>query len=317
MSRAAAARSGLVLFAALSPAIFLPTLFLSSCGALSIDQACARSARAVCSRTASCFPLLVGAAFTDEADCEARTALACHARFDAPSTSLSPARLDACARKIEQLDCESLATRQLPSECADLRGPLAKGAVCGDDAQCSTAYCRRTGPSCGACAERAQSGATCTRADDCASGLTCSSSDTCVPIARAGEACDAATRPCLGSAVCRAGVCATKPSDGEACVFVAGQQTCDPSEAIWCNPTTRLCEPTTQAPPGEACGLVNGKIVGCGGGGRCKLHTVASGTCLAPAADGAACDSTAGPDCKAPATCASGTCVLPDPSSCR
>jgi hypothetical protein len=42
-----------------------------------------------------------------------------------------------------------------------------------------------------------------------------------------------------------------------------------------------------------------------------------SGSCVAAAADGAACNPTNFINCLAPATCTSGLCKLPDPSSCH
>ena len=59
-------------------------------------------------------------------------------------------------------------------------------------------------------------------------------------------------------------------------------------------------------------------LFGCANGGNC--YTV-SGTCKAAAADGAACDTAAGPPCMTPARCVTsgstaGTCTVPSGSMC-
>jgi hypothetical protein len=40
------------------------------------------------------------------------------------------------------------------------------------------------------------------------------------------------------------------------------------------------------------------------------------GLCVAPAADGSACNTDSGPDCETPAKCVGGTCQLPGSMSC-
>jgi hypothetical protein len=39
--------------------------------------------------------------------------------------------------------------------------------------------------------------------------------------------------------------------------------------------------------------------------------------CVAPAADGASCDSVMGPGCLSPALCRNGVCTVPSPASCH
>jgi hypothetical protein len=92
---------------------------------------------------------------------------------------------------------------------------------------------------------------------------------------------------------------------------------CDNTQGLYCDPATRLCKLVTFASPGGSCGVVNGAFVACSGGGRCKTAGASlMGTCLAPAADGAACDTTAGPDCLPPAQCVGSVCKLPNAASC-
>jgi hypothetical protein len=91
------------------------------------------------------------------------------------------------------------------------------------------------------------------------------------------------------------------------------------------------CVADTLAAPGAPCGSLGTPVTSvavCQAGGLCKraAPTDPSGTCVAPAADGAACDSDAanGPPCLAPAKCVppsgssgtAGTCVVPNASTC-
>ena len=65
-------------------------------------------------------------------------------------------------------------------------------------------------------------------------------------------------------------------------------------------------------------GIVNGGFAVCSGAGHCRVPTgTFSGMCIAPAADGAACDAANGPGCTSPATCTNGSCKLPDPANCK
>jgi hypothetical protein len=60
-----------------------------------------------------------------------------------------------------------------------------------------------------------------------------------------------------------------------------------------------------------------GLLIGCAAGGGCYPVGGMTQTCLAPAADGAACDTVNGPGCLTPAKCVTagsattGTCQLP------
>ncbi len=68
---------------------------------------------------------------------------------------------------------------------------------------------------------------------------------------------------------------------------------------------------------GQSCGVINNVVVACLAGASCQRPAGSTtGTCVAPAADGAACDATNGPFCSGPAKCVSGTCQLPGSASC-
>jgi hypothetical protein len=74
---------------------------------------------------------------------------------------------------------------------------------------------------------------------------------------------------------------------------------------------------------GKPCGIVNNVFTACLAAATCKIPTnQQSGTCVAPAADAAACDIAAGPDCLFPARCVptgggnAGTCKFPGAIAC-
>src|SRR5262249_43518878 len=118
--------------------------------------------------------------------------------------------------------------------------------------------------------------------------------------------------PCASPDVCVSGTCAPAQPAGASCP-TGGE--CDIAQGAICEPTTHKCVMVTFAGAGQACGLVGGAIVGCKGGGTCKVTAgMTQGTCQPAAADGAACDVTNGPHCLPPATCDKGLCRLPDTS---
>lgn len=93
---------------------------------------------------------------------------------------------------------------------------------------------------------------------------------------------------------------------------------CDREKGLYCT-AGGVCAAIAHAAATQPCGLVNGAEVDCAGGGRCVIPASATeGTCVAPAADGAACDSASGPPCLAPAKCVvtgggtAGTCRVPN-----
>ena len=83
---------------------------------------------------------------------------------------------------------------------------------------------------------------------------------------------------------------------------------------------------------GSACGDIGAApvtgVADCTAGGACIKGSASAttGTCMAPAADGAACnnDNTIGPPCLAPAKCVptttggtAGTCTVPNATTCH
>ncbi len=153
------------------------------------------------------------------------------------------------------------------------------------------------------------------------------------------------THPCVNGTQC-VGLVATMALSGTCQPSVATVgATCDPTRktmagceavaGLACIPTGTgatmdACQPVTLASPGTTCGAI-GKpvrsVVDCQAGGLCKkvATTDATGTCVAPASEGAACnvDPTIGPLCLAPSKCVmtspggtAGTCTTPDATKC-
>jgi hypothetical protein len=101
---------------------------------------------------------------------------------------------------------------------------------------------------------------------------------------------------------------------------------CNGNMGLACIPTAAgstvgKCATITLAMAGQPCGAMGTPETGfadCTAGGMC----VNKG-CVAPAADGAACDSALGPPCLNPAKCVptaagtAGTCVVPDATMCH
>jgi hypothetical protein len=114
--------------------------------------------------------------------------------------------------------------------------------------------------------------------------------------------------------ICTGGSCVAPAGAGMPCDPVA--RNCDQTQGLYCHPMTRVCTAATFVGAGGSCGLVNNAYVGCSASGHCKITAGLMGTCLAAAADGAACDSTAGPDCTPPAQCVAAVCKLPNPAGC-
>jgi hypothetical protein len=99
---------------------------------------------------------------------------------------------------------------------------------------------------------------------------------------------------------------------------------CDRNEAgLTCNGQSKQCAAITVNGGGGACGDVDNQTALCSAGGICSGSGAGmAGTCMAAAADGAACDINLGPGCVQPARCVvtgsgtAGTCQLATASAC-
>jgi hypothetical protein len=287
---------------------------------ISAEAACDDAVKAYCKKIDECAPFFVKIGFGDAATCEKRFALNCVQNFSAPGTSATPSRLSQCATDVKTTTCEEVLGRKLPLSCRTEAGSLKDGTPCGDDAQCTGKLCRQANDSnvCGACSSIGAGGAACERDEDCDNELGCADKK-CVAFGKAGSPCSA-TQPCIRTLSCNKGTCAQPLAAGAACDGPADQSTnpCEALKGFFCHPQTKVCTAAGMAAAGAACGFIDKNIVLCTGGGHCKTTPPAvSGTCLAPAADGAACDATNGPKCVAPAQCLGGICKVSDPATCK
>jgi hypothetical protein len=234
----------------------------------------------------------------------------------------------ACLDALSTVPCDQtqMAARVTPSACNDIvTGTVAMSGTCEQNAECQSDACVLpdcgsaccTG-SCGAAQAPAGSGEPCvTRA--CDVGLACSeTSQTCVPLGGSGAGC-MLTEDCSYGLGCVGGECATLPAIGDPCpdgecadlgAVCNAQATCvmvglpgapcataeDCSPFAACNGTTCVALPTVGQPCATACSD-GSYCTGNDGSG--------SGTCIAPAGNGAAC--TRGPQC-ASHYCGSGGC---------
>ena len=316
----------------------LVALTLAGCGsAVSVDKACSDSATARCNKEASCSN---GAAITkndgDMSTCLLRQKANCTRALAAKSTGNTPDNSEKCAPAITAESCGDFFGGNTPAACL-FSGAIADGAACAFNGQCRSGYCTNNRlAACGVCGQPPALGGDCTMSF-CAHGQTClntpgamGAAATCTTEGTQGAACSR-TAPCAAGFSCiRANMAAmgTCMSDattvGAACDLAAGPG-CARTLGLWCNTTTKMCTSIDFAANGAPCGqtaggdLVDCKQGACYGGGAGVLM----GLCKADAADGAACDTRSGPGCTPPARCApsaagatTGTCVVPDGSTC-
>ena len=285
----------------------------SSGGSVTATEACAALGSSVCAKVNECSPFLLELSYGDLATCEARVALGCSpSTFDSPGSTTKPIDTVACSDAFAATSCDDLYGRKLPAGCDFNPGTLANGMVCGREVQCASGYCGKQGDICGVCTTPAAAGAACKESEDCEPGLACAQ-DKCAAIGGVGATCDAAA-PCKVGLPCSGGKCIMPLGAGQPCD--PASPTCDLLKGLGCN-MMGICQQVKIAAAGEACGLQGTDYIACKGGAFCKMAMGGAGTCLAPAADGAACDEVAGPKCLPGARCSGAVCVLSDGSSCN
>ena len=178
---------------------------------------------------------------------------------------------------------------------------------------------------CGTCAATPAAGDACTTSG-CGPTMRCvAQSQLCeVPVA-SGGACGRGM-PCADGLAC---VGATMMMVNGTCTaqLVTAGATCDPQRKIDadCNPDlgarVRQRDQRVRRAAGRRAGWRvrcprHASRPGAATGEACTITTGQTGTCAAPAADGAACDATAGPSCQFPARCVGDVCALPGSISC-
>jgi hypothetical protein len=274
---------------------------------------CATYATNYCNRLAACSTYRLSGLYGDTNACIERWKPIFCARVSAPGSEFMPAQQAACAAAYTTASCDDLLLAGWkPAACVTI-GRLAAGAPCGDNAQCSTGYCRTAFSAvCGICTALSPSGGTCTRSDDCEAGLGCVSPGTCIAPSPRGASCQ--TVPCDPRLVCINLIC-EDPLTLDAACDPQDFGICNLETGLYCDSTTMRCAADTPVPVGGVCSTGIGGSVGfCTASSACNT----AGLCAAPSEDGAACDtSTSSSPCKYPAKCIGNVCVVPDPSICH
>ncbi len=274
------------------------------------DRACADWANHYCNRLESCAPLSVQIAYGDVARCIERSKPVCASALGAIGTGQSPDRVESCAQSYDSASCDEVVVAKPPLAC-EVPGLLPNGAPCGDDSQCSgpKGYCRMANDAtCGTCAVLGPPGAGCYGDRDCEHGLVCYF--TCMAPVALGAECDGMRRQCPATLVCLNYACHLPSPAGAPCD--PRGDACDRDRGLFCDPQTRSCSPYTLAEVGAPCGAG----MACRAGSCATNPSTQKATCVANAADGAACDATSGPSCMAPARCVDGKCKVPDATRC-
>jgi hypothetical protein len=212
---------------------------------------------------------------------------------------------------------------------------------------------------CGTCQPLPAVGATCYAQGDCGRNLACAKAagatntdpGVCANRVMMGGSCVTGQKPCASGLDCvgenamtmAPGTCQVQGGAvGAACDTTSTTAAnCNPNLGLRCIPDAGTnkgpgtCQAITLVAAGMSCGVLPGagvftSFAACEGGGRCVPSGMPGvpGTCMAPAADGAACDNNEkmGPPCLSPAKCVTGngnvdagtagTCTLADATKC-
>ena len=322
-------------------------------GGISAAKACADSAKASCTARDSCSNgYLNKRTYGDEATCETRAAASCAANLGSKGDAQTPAKIEACVAVYPTYSCTDLFDGNPPAACVPPAGTGATGAACGVSAQCVSTFCAVSPNNvCGTCQPLPVVGATCQTQGDCGRDLACAKTapatdGKCAAWVPVDGACLTNVNPCAAGLSCVAddamtmkmGTCkASAVTVGAACD--ATRQTmpsCNNNLGLVCIPAMAgsgvgTCKTIQLAAAGAPCGIIGSMpttgFTACQAGGLClkAAATDPAGTCLAAAADGAACDSDAskGPPCLAGSKCVptaapgtAGTCKSPDAHKC-
>lgn len=273
---------------------------------------CEGFARALCARFEQCSTFLVDGSYGSMDACIARSAYTCVDGLTLPDSSATALGIAGCSAALSDVSCNALLENALPEACSLGPGARLDGAACVADAQCASTRCARAlaGPRCGSCAARATIEGQCFVNTDCEHGLICTSDGSCRVPAAAGAACDT-THPCSWPWLCAAGSCQPALELAADCDPKADR--CNAYVALGCDYNTQRCASWLRSAAGQACGYTAQGLAACLGSATCELSDW-QGTCLAPAADGGACQ--AGVSCVAPAQCRDGVCVLGSGGDC-
>jgi hypothetical protein len=297
--------------------------------ALAGDQACLEQATARCMKLMTCSPTDLQHRFGDLATCQTRSQIACNSGVNAPDTAASAVNVLACANAIPAMTCAAfLSGVQPPAACLPPSGP--GSGTCAFDAQCADSFCGVGAFAlCGLCEATPVVGTPCT-VSGCGPNLECFGG-VCETPGGAGAQCGKGHAPCLDGFTC-----VGSNQNNSTCKIsgVAVGTACDPTQQqkadcngdldLTCNTNTKKCVTMPFVAAGQPCGTINNVFTDCIASTCVIPQNQTKGTCVAPAADGAACSTAAaGPDCQTPARCipttptgTTGTCQLPGSKSC-
>ena len=301
-----------------------------------VSLACNAQSAANCALRDSCTDGFANQLTYGSADlCVSQATQGCIANMGAIGTGNSTAHINGCAAAYPTEWCTDYWDGNTVPACRSAEGVRANGAGCGVNSQCSSGFCDvGADAECGTCAPLPSPGDPCRTSSNCVYGLSCpivapATSGVCTVRGTIGSPCDdfqlcQGGLTCIGANTSAAvlGTCQEgQTTVGAACNTQTGPG-CDGEIYLHCSAGT--CQREIVASAGQPCGDLAGLAYAqCGTGGLCVKPLGSSmGTCVGAAANGAACDSVAGPPCLSPAKCiaadggSSGTCVFPDPASC-
>ena len=290
-------------------------------GGPSADAACSALGEAYCAKLGDCAKVLVDVIWGDVVACRARLKAACLTTLSSSGVHETPAMTSSCARDLGAASCASVLAKDVVASCVPAPGDVVDGKACGDDEQCKSGFCATpAGSICGTCAPQPKPGDSCV-SGQCGRALECVSGS-CRKPGKLGEACDKTSQPCEAGLSCFSGKCVAGGKAGASCdTNESTAPSCDGTAGVFCSPT-HVCQTLKEGRPGDACGydVASGSFTICTAAATCRTGAGGlTGTCIAAAADGAACnaDGKTGPGCTSPAKCVAGVCKLPDPSSCK
>lgn len=303
----------------------------SSSSSVTAAQACADVAAARCQIVQQCNPQGLLNTYGDLTACESTQAATCVTTLAAPDTANTPAHTEGCAQATPSQSCDDYFLGIEPAACTPPAGPFDAGSACAVSGQCATSYCLipKTA-ACGTCAAAPGLGDSCLN-NSCGPGFLCdSASFLCVTPVSASGACNDSSEcapglTCIGNTNSALGACVALATQGASCDIADGGSRCDSHFGLYCNTEAgKICAVVATASASQQCGTVDGGVIDCLADSFCqKPVDTAAGTCVAPAAEGAACDTANGPICAVPSRCVltsaggtTGTCQTTNPQTC-
>jgi hypothetical protein len=289
------------------------------------QQACTDYAKSLCAKLDQCRVNGTTLAYKTVGACIAEETDSCVSAQTSNGDGNSPADTESCAVALPSASCDDYLENNL-TMCPQHDGKLTNGSGCAFDSQCETGFCAvASGYACGTCAPEPVVGDECVDRG-CARAQTCSPQKTCAPYVATGGTCDKATQICGPSDSCvlasgaTTGVCQPLGvTAGDACdPKHETMPSCASNAGLFCN-AKDTCAAITYVGAGSPCGSQSSGMAE----NTCtSASTCFSGTCVANAAAGESCDTSAGPSCIAGTRCVtngngtSGTCTTPDAAMC-